>query len=78
MKTRILQAAVLATSALAFTGIAQAGVAIDNNVDGVAQYTTFSKDKKMSRAEKVEDISPAAGVSSKRLHEDNLRYNQGG
>jgi|GEM_PF-2848943 len=38
MKKHILYAAVFATSALAFTGIAQAGGTIDNNTDGVAQY----------------------------------------
>jgi hypothetical protein len=74
MRKQILHAAVLATSALAFTGFAQAGISVDNNTDGVAQYTTFSKDKQMSKSEKAEDISPAAG-SSRRAHEDNSRYN---
>ncbi len=54
MKKSILHAAVLATSALAFTGIAQAGgVAVDNNIDGVAQYTTFDKDKKCCKDKKM-------------------------
>lgn len=43
MRKQILHAAILATTALAFTGIAQAGMLVDNNVDGIAQYKNLKE-----------------------------------
>ena len=43
MKKHILNAAILATGALALSGMAQAATVRDNNTDGVAQYQRFEK-----------------------------------